>query len=615
MAALAHPVSAANATLTLRFRDGGGTQLAVRAGVFSGAIPRPPGNPEANIYQARDDKSFFYCNGNASVIVPTGSVTIRAGRGFEYQALDTTLQVTSSRTLTFRLPRVIDMKGLGWYSGDTHVHISHPPVVYALDAQDLALVARGEELNFINSMEEEDYFTGQIDPASTSDRVIFFSKEQRNAHFSHLTFLGLKQWVVDQGCVEQQIACGRTLDETIYGQVHAQAGELAVIATHPFTTFDAFDIDGWPGVGMWRGMPIDLAAGTVDAVDLLSFWNAAPPAGIEPYFQALNAGFRVPPAAGTDCVLGSGYSGPAGGYRIYVRPNAPFTMDSWIKGLKAGRSFVTNYPLFTGFNVEGAEPGDVLAHDGANLNGTVSVRCTLPIQRVEIWGDTGLLSTLVPPNGSAKSFSTSFQVAQSGLTWIVARATGSAFKWHVVTAGGLFAQTAPIYIEPEGGLYPATQGVSYTRVQAAQYFLERLDETQAVFSALGYFPDGSRDAFEDAVASTRAYYHAIADAPTDVETPSLPAAWSLRSAWPNPFGNEVHIDYDSRSGGEHTVAIYDAAGRSVRTLYSGSRPGGTYRLDWDGRDGAGRRVASGVYFVRLDPRAAPAVAHKLVLLR
>lgn len=600
----------ANVNLNLRFRDSGGTTLAVRVGVFSGTTPIVPATPEGVIYQDRGPASYFYTSGNINLSVPEGDITIHAGRGFEFASLDTTITVNSNRTITFRLAQPFDMSALGWYSGDTHVHISHPPIIYTLDAADLALIARAEELNFVNSMEEQPFFTGVIDPVSTADRIIYFSKEQRNAHFSHLTMLGLKQWMVDAGCDEQGIACGRTLSGQLYAEAHAQPGEIAVIATHPFSTFDASDIEGWPGVGMWRGMPIDLAAGTVDAIDLLCFTNAKPPVAVAPYFQVLNAGFRVPSSAGTDCLLGSGGSLPAGGYRVFVKPDGPFNMDSWIAGLKAGRSFVSNYPLITAFDVEGAVPGDVLPHDAPILHGNISVVCTLPITRVEIWGDPGLLQSLTPPNGSAKSFTTAFDVPSPSVTWLVARVTGPNLgDWHAVSANGLFAQTSPVYIQhvsPTNGL---------TRAAAAEFFLERLDETVAVFDSLGFFPGNSRVTFDMAVASARAFYETLLVPPTAVESPAVAPSWALRNVWPNPFGGETHIDYISPHNGEsHTIAVYDAAGRVVRTLFVGRRSGGEHRLEWDGRDDSGRKVASGVYFVRVHTANA-SVGRKLVLLR
>lgn len=49
------------------------------------------------------------------------------------------------------------------------------------------------------------------------------------------------------------------------------------------------------------------------------------------------------------------------------------------------------------------------------------------------------------------------------------------------------------------------------------------------------------------------------------------------------------------------ICVFDASGRLVRTLLSGSAlmPGANTVL-WDGRDGPGREVPSGVYLVRVE---------------
>jgi hypothetical protein len=159
-----------------------------------------------------------------------------------------------------------------------------------------------------------------------------------------------------------------------------------------------------------------------------------------------------------------------------------------------------------------------------------------------------------------------------------------------------------------------THGVTYTRAQAAEFLLAKLDETEEVFNTVGFFPDDSRAAFDLAVASARSYYEALASTPTAVDVPAAPQ-WALRNVWPNPFGSEAHVEYFTPvGGGTHTVAVYDAAGRLVRTLFSGRRDGGEHRIEWDGNDAHGRRVASGVYFVRVHTPDA-SVARKLVLLR
>ena len=47
------------------------------------------------------------------------------------------------------------------------------------------------------------------------------------------------------------------------------------------------------------------------------------------------------------------------------------------------------------------------------------------------------------------------------------------------------------------------------------------------------------------------------------------------------------------------AAVFDLDGRRVRTLRSGHATAGVHRATWDGRDDAGRRLASGVYLLRL----------------
>jgi flagellar hook assembly protein FlgD len=48
-----------------------------------------------------------------------------------------------------------------------------------------------------------------------------------------------------------------------------------------------------------------------------------------------------------------------------------------------------------------------------------------------------------------------------------------------------------------------------------------------------------------------------------------------------------------------TLAVYDTAGRLVRTLASGVSGGEAATASWDGSSESGAKVASGVYLVRL----------------
>ena len=83
---------------------------------------------------------------------------------------------------------------------------------------------------------------------------------------------------------------------------------------------------------------------------------------------------------------------------------------------------------------------------------------------------------------------------------------------------------------------------------------------------------------------------------------------------PNPFNPSTSIHYEIGRNDVVTLRVYDVAGRLVRTLVSGERGPGAYEARWDGRDDAGRGVASGVYFYRLQAGAFTQT-RRMVLLK
>jgi hypothetical protein len=83
------------------------------------------------------------------------------------------------------------------------------------------------------------------------------------------------------------------------------------------------------------------------------------------------------------------------------------------------------------------------------------------------------------------------------------------------------------------------------------------------------------------------------------ETPR-PECHYLVQNYPNPFRTRTAITYALPDQQAVTLAIYDVRGALVRELVSGAVSAGSHRVTWDGRDGRGRPVGSGVYFCRLD---------------
>lgn len=70
-------------------------------------------------------------------------------------------------------------------------------------------------------------------------------------------------------------------------------------------------------------------------------------------------------------------------------------------------------------------------------------------------------------------------------------------------------------------------------------------------------------------------------------------------AAPNPFSERTTLRFTLPVPATVEVAVYDALGRRVRRLADGTRGAGPHVLAWDGRDDAGRRLAAGVYLLRV----------------
>jgi hypothetical protein len=78
----------------------------------------------------------------------------------------------------------------------------------------------------------------------------------------------------------------------------------------------------------------------------------------------------------------------------------------------------------------------------------------------------------------------------------------------------------------------------------------------------------------------------------------------LLQNYPNPFNPETWIPYQLHESGEVVIRIHNVTGELVRELRLGYKSAGQYMTQdrsayWDGRNEAGERVSSGVYFYNI----------------
>ena len=95
---------------------------------------------------------------------------------------------------------------------------------------------------------------------------------------------------------------------------------------------------------------------------------------------------------------------------------------------------------------------------------------------------------------------------------------------------------------------------------------------------------------------------------------ALPDSPQLAQNAPNPFNSQTVLSYFLHAPGLARLEVFALTGQRVAVLHQGPQQAGYHRLHWDGRDDAGRPVASGAYLYRL-VTGETVLTRKLTLLR
>ncbi|MCK4255507.1 hypothetical protein KAX35_01360, partial [candidate division WOR-3 bacterium] len=104
-----------------------------------------------------------------------------------------------------------------------------------------------------------------------------------------------------------------------------------------------------------------------------------------------------------------------------------------------------------------------------------------------------------------------------------------------------------------------------------------------------------------------AVYVSYAQATGIEEATILPSYYYISNVSPNPFRNETVISLEcinrvdaTVTWLQHSIKIYDLTGRLIRTFNLCNPCKSVESVIWDGRDDLGRKVTTGVYFVKFD---------------
>jgi hypothetical protein len=126
------------------------------------------------------------------------------------------------------------------------------------------------------------------------------------------------------------------------------------------------------------------------------------------YYRYLNLGFRLPASAGSASGV---LPNPVGYNRIYVKLDEPFTVETWYRNLRHGRTFVTNGPML--FFDAGDAPGQ-------QVRMVVDARSREPLDRIEIVANGEIVKSFEAPEKKT-NFRTELTMPGGLHTWVAAR--------------------------------------------------------------------------------------------------------------------------------------------------------------------------------------------------
>ena len=191
-------------------------------------------------------------------------------------------------------------------------------------------------------------------------------------------------------------------------------------------------------------LPVDVALGKVDYFEVMGYSDHLITSEI--WYRLLNCGFKLPAAAGTDAFPNfASLRGPPGLVRVFVHSGAKLDHRSWLTGLKAGRTFVSNAPLLE-FSVAGRAIGEEIrvSQEMQQVPAVVSMRSNVPIDHLEVIGNGQVVAT-IPLVADRMTANATVMVPVKGSGWYVLRAYSDRAEMPVLDLYP-FASTSPIYV-------------------------------------------------------------------------------------------------------------------------------------------------------------------------
>ncbi len=383
---------------------------------------------------ARDESHFILLGGQAVFDLPAGKYRMEAYRGTFYAPAIVEFELLASEKRQVRIDLAPLQGREQWISGDDHIHIVRRPEDDAvflgwLAAEDLGVG------NFLQLQRQQDaamqYGFGERAEARRPGFSIRSGQESRSAFYGHVNLLG-----------------GRELIRPLsIGSVYANSPEAYPF---PLILFErGRRLGATVGYAHFDGSQknstqlMDIALGAADFVEVFQFGELK----AEPWYELLNAGFRVTGIAGSDFPVPLNRRTPwpraiplLGPERTLVKTTASGSAyEAWAAGVRAGQVVVSNGPLLD-FAAAGRAPGAVVNWTGGAAEGEATAAFHRPIEKLEIVVN-GKVAASRDGQGQ-REVRLPFRIPIEESSWIAARATGANLEGEP----RIQAHTNPLYL-------------------------------------------------------------------------------------------------------------------------------------------------------------------------
>jgi len=412
---------------------------------------------------------YFHAQGEVSIDVPAGVTSVQIAHGLERRIERRQVAALADRTVQVAVNLddgawAVPAAG-HWASADVHVHMNYGGT-YRNTPAHLATQALAENLGMVHALivnKEQRFpdiaYSGlQRDPASLPNALIVHGQEYHTSYWGHLGLLDIAGGIILPGYAGYPDTAASSLypmNADVADMAHARGALVGYV--HPFD--DPPEPITKPAESLTHELPVDVALGKVDYMEILGFSDHRATAGV--WYRLLNLGFRIPAAGGTDAMANfASLRGPVGMNRTYVRVPGEVGVAEWLEGLKRGRSFATNGPLL-GLTLGGAGVGDELKFAAAQPRVTFSahLRSIVAVDHLDLVCNGRVVRSLVT-GAPLDRLDVEGDIPVNSTGWCLLRASSDSARDEVMD-NYVYATTSPIYLSVGGAAPRSPEDARY----------------------------------------------------------------------------------------------------------------------------------------------------------